>query len=389
MTQSLIFPGIPWITPRAAAPFPSEADINTVDVLRRNHNHLRYAVHEQAESKGEYRCLQAIRVRYDPCFCLTALMTCLFPNHRRKNRGRRSRKRLSSPDRHSGSTCEPLLASSHHSLASEESCQAAQSINSPLTRSFVTPVKVKRRRVVGVDSPEDALSPSADRAPFRPLNTASNRSRPPFLSPLCLPKKPHDARFAKPSRAMMDIFLDSRARSDMEEDSDDESFRAIESRLGLGKSANTPESPTPPSSRASSQDTDSALSTPTKALRYSPQEKSPLSRSGLYFWRAQAHGYKECPSEPITSPRTERSLTLASQRDGFWKREAERLRTCAPKILLPSWHFGVAGQGDGDDTERLMTLAEVSLTETSLDLDLGPSGHRSFDVSGDRSTAGW
>ena len=68
---------------------------------------------------------------------------------------------------------------------------------------------------------------------------------------------------------------------------------------------------------------------------------------------------------------------------------------CAPKILLPSWHLGLAGQGDGEDTERLMTLAEVSLADleldmSDLDLDLGPAPeHRGFEVSGDRSTADW
>lgn len=65
---------------------------------------------------------------------------------------------------------------------------------------------------------------------------------------------------------------------------------------------------------------------------------------------------------------------------------------CAPKILLPSWHLGLAGRGDGEDTERLMTLAEVSLADLELDmsdLDLGPPGHRGFEVLGDRSTANW
>jgi len=67
---------------------------------------------------------------------------------------------------------------------------------------------------------------------------------------------------------------------------------------------------------------------------------------------------------------------------------------CAPKILLPSWHLGLTGQGDGEDTERLMTLADVSLADLELDmsdsdLDLGSPGHHGFEVSGDRSTANW
>ena len=67
---------------------------------------------------------------------------------------------------------------------------------------------------------------------------------------------------------------------------------------------------------------------------------------------------------------------------------------CAPKILLPSWHLGLAGQGDGEDTERLMTLAEVSLADlesdmSDLDLDLGRPEYRGFEVLGDRSTANW
>lgn len=65
---------------------------------------------------------------------------------------------------------------------------------------------------------------------------------------------------------------------------------------------------------------------------------------------------------------------------------------CAPKILLPSWHLGLTGQEDGEDTERLMTLAEVSLAELELEmdgLDLCPPGPRGFEVSGDRSTADW
>ena len=41
-----------------------------------------------------------------------------------------------------------------------------------------------------------------------------------------------------------------------------------------------------------------------------------------------------------------------------------------------------------------MTLAEVSLADleldiSDLDLDLGPPGHRGFEVSEDRSTANW
>lgn len=94
----------------------------------------------------------------------------------------------------------------------------------------------------------------------------------------------------------------------------------------------------------------------------------------------------------IASTRARKPWTLAAQRDGFWRREAERLRMRAPKILLPSWHLGLTGQEDGEDTERLMMLAEVSLADLELDvseLDLGPPGRLGFEVSGDRSTVDW
>jgi hypothetical protein len=276
----------------------------------------------------------------------------------------------------------PLLASSHGSLTSEKFCQTAQVVE---TRCFATPVK--RRQIADGEWQTDVSSPEADRVPLHPLGAASNRSRPSFLSPLCSPRKPRNARFARPVRAMMDVFLDSRARSDMEDESNDESFRAIERRFVISKYVRTPESPTPSSSRASSRDTNSPLSTPTRASRQPPLEKFPLRGLGLYLWRTQG-----CPSESTTSLCTKRYSTLASQRQGFWKREAERLRSRAPKIFLPSWHLGLTPQGDGEDTERLMTLAEVSLTEMELDvsdLDLDPPEHQRFEVLGDRSTADW
>ena len=65
---------------------------------------------------------------------------------------------------------------------------------------------------------------------------------------------------------------------------------------------------------------------------------------------------------------------------------------CAPKILLPSLRLGLASREDGEDTERLMTLANVSLGELELEaseLDLGLPEHRGFELSGDRSTADW
>jgi len=324
---------------------------------------------------------------------LTAPLICLLRNDRRKNRGRRSRRRRRGPDHHScfrdeSSTCEPLLANPHNSFTSEEFCQTSQALDPAATEFPATPVK--GHQTVIVNPSRVGVSPlEADCVPFHPLGTATNISRPPFLSPLGSPRKPRNARFARPVRAMMDIFLDSRARSDMEDESDDESFRDIERRLGIRKNLSTPESPTPPSSRASSRDTESSLSTPTRASKYPLLDKSPRM-PGSYLWRT--NGYQEYPSELAASPRPKKSSTLADQRDGFWKREAERLRSCAPKILLPSWHLGLTGRGDGEDTERLMTLAEVSLASMELgtsDLDLGPPEHRRFEVSGDRSTADW
>jgi len=194
----------------------------------------------------------------------------------------------------------------------------------------------------------------------------------------------------------MDVFLDSRAKSDMQDESDDEvndeSFRDIGRRPKTSGHMRTPESPTPPSSRASSRGKDSILSTPTRASNRSSPGISPRRRPGLDLWAAQE--YQESPSKRATGPGSNKSWTLSTQRDGFWRREAERLRMCAPKVLLPSWHLGLAGQRDGEDTERLMTLAEVSLADLELDmsdleLDLGPSGHRGFEVLGDRSTANW
>ena len=186
----------------------------------------------------------------------------------------------------------------------------------------------------------------------------------------------------------MDIFLDSRARLDMEDESGDESFRDIERRLGISKCMSTPESPTPLSSRASSQDTDSAVSTPTRSSRRSALDCSPHRRPGSYLWRAR--GYRECPSDSTTPPHAKKPWTLGGQRDGFWRREAERLKSCAPKILLPSWHLGLTGQEDDEDTERLMTLAEVSLAEMDArELDLDPPEPPRFEVSGHRSTVNW
>ena len=189
----------------------------------------------------------------------------------------------------------------------------------------------------------------------------------------------------------MDIFLDSRARSDVEDESDGESYRDIGRRLGIGRHMSTPESPTPSSSRASSRGTDSIFSTPTRtSSKCSSPARSPRRKPGLYLWRAQES--QESPPKLTTSPGVSKSWTLATQRDGFWRREAERLRMCAPKVLLPSWHAGLASQDGGEDTERLMTLAEVSLggLEQGMgELELGPSEHRGFEVSGDRSTADW
>lgn len=230
-------------------------------------------------------------------------------------------------------------------------------------------------------------SPEADRGPFRPLDAATNRSRPSFLSPLYSPKKPRNVRAARPVRAMMDIFLDSRARSD---ESDDESFRGVGRRLKTSKEMSTPESPTPSSGRASSQETDSVFSTPTRASKHSSPGTSPLSRAGLYLWRTQER--QESPSKSTTTPGANKTWTLSTQREGFWRKEAERLRMCAPKILLPSWHLGLTGRDGGEDTERLMTLAEVSHAELELeisDLDLDPAERRGFEVSGERSTANW
>jgi hypothetical protein len=183
---------------------------------------------------------------------------------------------------------------------------------------------------------------------------------------------------------MMDIFLDSRTKSD---ESDDETPRDIGRRLRMSNYMSTPESPTPPSSRASSQGMDSLFSTPMKTSGYSSPGKSPRRRSGFYPWRVQ-----ESPLKPTIALGTDKPWTLASRRDGFWRKEAERLRMCAPKILLPSWHLSLTGEGDGEETERLMTLAEVSLAEMDLEMsevDLSPSEHRRFEVSGERSTANW
>jgi hypothetical protein len=189
---------------------------------------------------------------------------------------------------------------------------------------------------------------------------------------------------------MMDVFLDSRARSCVEDESDDESFREIGRRLAISKHTSTPESPTPPSSRASSKETDSTFSTPTRLSKYPSPVRSLRRKSGLFLWRTQGH--QECSSELTVSPYTKKSWTLASERDGFWKREAERLRLSAPKILLPSWHLGVAGHAGDEDTERLMTLAEVSLAEVELSVrgpDPCPPERQRFEVLGDRTTADW
>ena len=326
-------------------------------------------------------------------FSLTALLICLLCNCRRKNRGRRSRKRASNPDHHScrwdrSSAHEPLLATSCDSLTSDGLCQTIQDADFPATGSFTTPVKGHQRISVGFQN--DIFSPEADRAPFRPLDVTTNGSRPSFLSPLYSPRKPHNTRVAKPVRAMMDIFLDPRARSDVENESDDEPFGGIGRRLRFGKHMSTPESPTPSSSRTNSQERDSVFSTPTRGSKHSSPGRSPRRGLGLYLWRGQ--GCQESPSKPTTAFRTDESWTLPAQRDGFWRREAERLRMCAPKILLPSWHLGLAGREDGEDTERLMTLANVSLAELepeTSELDLDPSEHRGFEVSDDRSTANW
>ena len=185
--------------------------------------------------------------------------------------------------------------------------------------------------------------------------------------------------------AMMDIFLDSRARSD---ESDDESFRGMGRRLKMNKEMSTPESPTPSSSRASSQETDSVFSTPTRASKHSSPGMSPRRKPGFHLWRARE--YQESPAKPNTATGANKSWALSTQREEFWRREAERLRICAPKILLPSWHLGLTGREDSEDTERLMTLAEVSNAELELGgMDLGPAERRGFEVSGDRSTANW
>ena len=321
-------------------------------------------------------------------FYLTASLICLLCNYRRKNRGRRTRKQTSSLDHHSyccdtSSAHEPLLASSLDSPP-PDLCQATQGTDSlPAVECFKTPVK--RHRSVRVD----VSSPDPDRAPFRPLDPATNRSRPPFLSPLHSPRKPRNVRVVKPVRAMMDVLLDSRARSDVEDESDDESFRDIARRLGINKLMSTPESPTPPSSRASSVETGSAFSTPTRASKcFSPRRSR--RRPGFSLLHAQES--QGSPLKLANSPGTIKSWTLATQRDGFWRREAERLRMHTPRILLPSWHLGLNRQEDGEDTERLMTLAEVSLAELELGmsrLDLGPPRRQGFEVSNDRSTADW
>lgn len=313
-------------------------------------------------------------------------LICCRP--RRKNRGRRCRKQTSSSDRRSrcwdkSSTHEPLLDSSRNSLSSERG-QATYRTDVLVSECFSTPVKGHQHVRT------DVSSPGANRAPFRPLNVIANPSRPPFLSPLCSPRKSRDAGVAKPVRAMMDVFLDSRARSSMEDESDDESFRDIGRRLGISKFMRTPESPTPPSSRASSLGMDGAFSTPTRSSMFSSSKRTPRRRSGFYLLRAQES--QESPLKMAASTRAKKSWALATQREGFWRREAERLRMRAPKILLPSWHLGLAGQEDGEDTERLMTLAEVSLADLELDvseLDLGPPEHLGFEVSGDRSTVDW
>ena len=322
-------------------------------------------------------------------FYLTPSLIYSFCNYRRRNRGRRIRKQK---DRHSScwdnsSAHEPLLTSSLNSLPSKL-CQATQSTDSPTVDCFATPVK--GRRNVRIDSQNRVSSPDTGRAPFRSLGPAANRSRPPFLSPLYSPRKPRNVRAAKPVRAMMDIFLDSRARPDTEDESADESFKDIERRLGISKYMSTPESPTPPSSRASSVEAGSALSTPTRASKYFSPRRSPRRGSGFSLLRAQES--QEGSLELATSPGANKPWALAVQRDGFWRREAERLRMCTPKILLPSWHLNLARQEDGEDTERLMTLAEVSLAELELEmsgLNLGPPKHQGFEVSSDRSTADW
>lgn len=317
-------------------------------------------------------------------FCLTASLICSPLTCSRKSRGRRSRKRASSLDRRSRcwdetSTHEPLLTSSRTSLTSEVLCQATQDTDPLAAGCFVTPVKGYQS--FKVDSRNGVSSPDIDRTPLRPLDAAANRSRPPFLSPLHSPRKPRNGRIAKPVRAIMDIFLDSRAGSGAEDESDGESFRDIERRLGMSKYMRTPESPTPPSSRASSRETDSVFSTPTRVSKYF---RSPRRRSGFHLLGEDS---QENPLKPSTRSGTNKPWTLTTQRDGFWRREAERLRMCAPKVLLPSWHLGLSGQEAGEDTERLMMLADVSLAE--LELELGPAGNRGYEVSGDRSTVDW
>ena len=230
-------------------------------------------------------------------FCLTASLICSLCSCRRKKRGRRSRKRVANPDHHAccwdkNSAHEPLLASSRDSSTSDVFCQTTEGTGFPATICFTTPVKVHQGP--NVDLQSDILSPEADRAPFRPLDATTNRSRPPFLSPLYSPRKPHNARTARPVMAMMDIFLDSRARSD---ESDDESFRGMGRRLKMSKEMSTPESPTPSSSRASSQETDSVFSTPTRASKHSSPGMSPRRKPGFHLWRARE--YQESPANRI------------------------------------------------------------------------------------------
>ena len=324
-------------------------------------------------------------------FHLTAPLICFFCDHRRRNRRRRVRKQTPSLDHHSpcwdrSLAHEPLLASSLDPLPSEL-CQATQHIDSPAAECFATPVKGHQN--VRVDPHDDVFSPTTNRAPFRSLGPTANRSRPPFLSPLYSPRKPRKARVARPVRMMMDILLDSRARSDMEDESDGESFRDIGRRLEISKFMSTPESPTPPPSRASSVEAGSAFSTPTRASKcFSP--RSPRRTPGFSSLRTQES--QESPLKLATSPGANSSRTLATQRDRFWRREAERLRMCTPKFLLPSWHLGLARQEDEEDMERLLTLAEVSVAELELgmgELNLGPPGHQGFEVSSDRATADW
>jgi hypothetical protein len=188
----------------------------------------------------------------------------------------------------------------------------------------------------------------------------------------------------------MDTFLDSRARSDMEDESDDESFRDIGKRLGISNFMSTPESPTPPSSRASSQETGSAFSTPTRASKCSSPRRSPRRRPGYYLLACAGISRESFEADYL--PWRKQVLDPGRTRDGFWRREAERLKMCAPKDSAPVLASRPHRQEDGEDTERLMTLAEVSLAELELEmsgLDLGPPEHQGFEVSSDRSTADW